>query len=77
MATVIGAFVCSMLALSALGAIAEGFATGIFGRARFYGFVTLADRPVAFLAVGAGYIAAAYFCGWGAWSLLRRLRGRS
>ncbi len=72
----LGMFLCSSLALAALTVLVEGVTQGSFGRVRYYGTVTLPDRPVAFGAVAVGYAAGMIFSGRGAWILLKRLRGR-
>lgn len=76
LATLIGVYLCAMLALAGAGALVDGLSQGSFGRVRNFGVATLADRPVVFALVALCYLAATLVTAWGAWALLTRLRRR-
>jgi hypothetical protein len=73
----VGTYLCFILAMAGAGILIDGLSSGSFGWVRNFGAVAIADRPIAFVAVSIMYATSTVAAGWGALSLLSRLRPKS
>lgn len=72
--TLLAIFLCFSLTTAGASMLVEGLARQSFGWIRYFGAVSLPERPIAFAAVAVTYIAATIVPAWGMLVLGARLR---